>query len=451
MSEDTATMDPLLQRIYSQSEEDCRQAASHLMLGGGTRGGPVVVRGKGVRLYDQSGKDYIDCTSQSWAMYLGYADPRINRVVAEQMAHYSHIHQGYDTPARFYLARKLAQLAPGDLNRVSFTVGGGAACEAAMKIAYKNTQPSRDFICLYDSYHGTTLGTMGASWISTRASGKLIGGSRFLGLTRPFVRVPNPYCYRCPLGMKKESCGLACARMLRLTLERGVAGNAAGVILEPIQASGGQIIPPREYLQEVRKICDEFSVPLIFDEIQTYGRIGRFFAAEYFGVTPNMIFLGKGFGAGLPIAAVLVSDKLKGFEPDAEELHTFANNSVSQVAAAKLIDLLEHGILENVSKMGEYLRDRLAELQKDFPEIGDIRQAGLHIGIELVRDPETKEPLKAEGVAVRDEGIRQGVLFGLAGPRPNILKIKPPLIVTKNECDEIMDKLKIAMTRVLRR
>ena len=368
MRDDTATLDPVLQKIYSQSEEDCRQCARHLMLGGGTRGGPVVVRGKGVRLYDQSGKGYIDCTSQSWAMYLGFANAQINRVVAQQMERYSHIHQGYDTPARFYLARKLAQIAPGDINRASFTVGGGAACEAAMKIAYKNTQPSRDFICLYDSYHGTTLGTIGASWISTRAAGKLVGGSRFLGLTRTFVRVPNPYCYRCPLGLKRENCGLACARILRLTLERGIAGNAAGVILEPIQASAGQIIPPHGYLQEARKICDEFSVPLIFDEIQTYARIGKFFAAEYFGVTPDMIFLGKGFGAGLPIAAVLVSDKLKGFEPDAEELHTFANNSLSQVAAAKLIDMLENGILANAAKMGEYLRKRLEQLQNNFPK-----------------------------------------------------------------------------------
>ena len=444
-------MDPLLEKIYSLNAEDYQKCARHVMLGGGTRGGPVLVRGEGVRLYDEDGKDYIDCTSQSWAMYLGFANTQINRVVAEQMERYSHIHQGFDTPARFYLARKLAQIAPGDLNRVSFTVSGGIACEAAMKIAYKNTQPSRDFICLYDSYHGTTLGSMGASWISTRSAGKLVGGSRFLGLTRPFIRVPNPYCYRCPLGLKRENCGLACAEMLRLTLERGVAGNAAGVIVEPIQASAGQIIPPKEYLQAVRRICDEYAVPLIFDEIQTYARVGRFFAAEYFDVTPNMIFLGKGFGAGFPIAAVIVSDKLRGFEPDAEELHTFANNSVSQVAAAKLIDILENGVLENVPKMGLYLRNRLEELQREFPEIGDIRQAGLHIGVEFVRDPETKEPLTDQCKAVRKEAIELGVIFGLAGPRPNILKIKPPLVVTKSECDEIIDKLRAAMTKILRK
>jgi len=444
-------MNYILEKIYGLKPEQLQEYANNIMLGGGTRGGPVLVRGKGVHLYDNNGKEYIDCTSQSWAMYLGYANEQMNQVVTEQLERYSHVHQGFDTPARYYLAHKLAQIAPGDLNRVSFTVGGGAACEAAMKIAYKNTQPSRDFVCLYDSYHGTTLGSMGASWISTRASGKLVGGSRFLGLTRPFIRVPNPDCYRCPLNLKRESCDIACAHMLRQTLQRGIAGNAAGVIVEPVQASGGQIILPKEYLQQVREICDEFSVPLIFDEVQTYARIGKFFAAEHFGVTPDMIFIGKGFGGGFPIAAVIVSDKLEGFAPDAEELHTFANNSVSQVAAAALIDILENGVLENTRNMGQYLRTRLEELQKEFYEIGDIRQLGLHIGVEFVRDPETKEPLFDECKAIRTAGIELGIIFGLAGPKPNILKIKPPLIVTKQECDEIIDKLRMAMIKVLRK
>lgn len=443
-------MDSVLEKIYSLTEEDCKEYSKHIMLGGGTRGGPVVVSGKGIRLYDRHGKDYIDCTSQSWAMYLGFAHPGINRVVAEQMEKLSHTHQGFDTLPRFYLAWKLTQLAPADLNRVSFTVGGGPALEAAMKVAHKNTMPSRDFICLYDSFHGTTLGTMGASWSSTRSSGKLIGGSRFLGLTKPFIRVPNPYCYRCPMELEPKSCKIACAKMLRLTLERGIAGNAAGVILEPIQASAGQIIFPVEYLREVRKICDEFETPLIFDEIQTYGRIGEFFATGYFGVTPDIIVLGKGLGAGFPIAAIIISDKLLGLEPDTEELHTFANNSVAQVAAAKQIELLENGILENAREMGAYLKAGLETIQKDFPEIGDIRQAGLHIGVELVRDPESKIPLMEEGKKVRAEGINLGVIFGLAGPRPNILKIKPPLIINRSECDEVLDKFRSALGNVLR-
>jgi 4-aminobutyrate aminotransferase-like enzyme len=201
----------------------------------------------------------------------------------------------------------------------------------------------------------------------------------------------------------------------------------------------------------VRAICDEFGVPLIFDEIQTYARIGRFFTADCIGVVPDIIVLGKGFGAGLPIAAIIVSAKLQGFEPDAEELHTFANTSIGQVAAAKQIELLENGILANAARMGDYLRRGLEEHQKDFPEMGDIRQVGLHIGVELVRDPESKEPLNAEGKAIRDEGMKLGVIFGLSGVRPNVLKIKPPLIISQAECDEVLEKLQTAMRSVLRR
>ena len=444
-------MDPLLKEIHSLTKEEREKCARHIMLGGGTRGGPLLVRGKGVRLYDEDGKDYIDCTSQSWAMYLGFANPDMNRVITEQLENFSHVHQGFDTMPRFYLARKLAQIAPGDLNRVSFTVGGGAAFEAAMKIAYKNTQPSRDFICLYDSFHGTTLGAMGASWISTKASGKLAGGSRFLGLTKPFIRIPNPDVYRPRFGITAAEYPHFCAEMLRSTLERGVAGNAAGVVIEPVQASGGQVILPKEYLQEVRKICDEFNVPLIFDEIQTYARIGEFFAGQYFDVVPDIVFLGKGFGGGLPIAAVIISDKYEGFQPDAEELHTFANNSLSQVAAAKLIEILEQGVLENTRTMGKYLGDGLKSMREEFPEIGDVRQAGLHIGVEFVRDPASKEPLLDEGKAIRARAIELGLILGVAGTRSNVLKVKPPLIVNRAECDEILEKFRSALMFVLRK
>ena len=145
-------MDSLLAKIYGMDKTDRERNARHLMLGGGTRGGPVLAHGKGVRVWDTEGRDYIDCTSQSWALYLGYANDDINRVVLEHIENLSHVHQGFDTLPRFYLAGKLASLAPGNLNRVSFTVGGGSAIEAAMKICVKNTSDARDFVCLYDSY-----------------------------------------------------------------------------------------------------------------------------------------------------------------------------------------------------------------------------------------------------------------------------------------------------------
>jgi 4-aminobutyrate aminotransferase-like enzyme len=239
--------------------------------------------------------------------------------------------------------------------------------------------------------------------------------------------------------------------MLRLTIQRGVNGPAAGLILEPIQASGGQIIFPRRYLERVREICDEYGVPLIFDEIQTFCRIGEWFGADYFGVTPDVIVLGKALGGGLPIAAIVIRDALEGFSLRAEELHTFANNSLSQMSAIKMLEIIERDdLLANCRDMGSYLADGLRELQRQFPEMGDIRQAGLHIGIEMVEDPETREPAVEKCIRVRDEGMKIGAIFGLGGARKNVLKVKPPLIVTRKEADEVLDILGLAMHRVFR-
>ncbi len=444
-------MDPILEEIYGLDTKTMEECAKHVMLGGGTRGGPVLERGKGVHVWDSEGREYIDCTSQSWALYLGYANDEINEVIREHIEQMTHIHQGFDNKPRFYLARKLAQLAPGDLNRVSFTVGGGPAVEASMKVAIKNVCPARDFVCLYDSYHGTTLGSMGASWVSTKAARKYYGGSRFLPLTRPFIRVPNPDTYRNPFGVDSETYVDMCLTIARETLQRGVAGKPAGVLVEPVQASAGQLILPKRYLQGMREICDEFETLLIFDEIQTFGRVGRMFAAEHFGVIPDIIVLGKALGGGLPLASVIVSDRLEGLSPDAEELHTFANPTLSMVTSAKLLALLEAGVLENCRKMGAYLGDELKKMQKNYPEMGDVRQVGLHIGVEFVKDPESKEPLFDETPEIRKAGFRHGIFFGLGGVRKNVLKIKPPLVINRSECDEVLEKTEASIRDVLRK
>jgi 4-aminobutyrate aminotransferase-like enzyme len=442
-------MDSLLERIYGMSRADIEDARAHLMVGGGTPG-PTLVRGEGVRVQDREGRRYIDCTSQSWAMYLGFSHPEIVRVIGEHAQSLTHVHQGFDSLPRFYLARKLAQLAPHGMGRVSFTVGGGPAVEAAMKIALRNRSGAREFVALWDAYHGTTTSAASASWIATRAAGQFTGQQHFLPLLHNVPRAPNPYCYRCYFGQQPDGCDLICAEMLRLTIERGVNGPTAGVIVEPIQASGGQIPLPRRYLQRVREICDEYGALLIYDEIQTFCRIGEWFAAQHYGVKPDVIVLGKGLGAGLPIAAIVIRDGLEGFGPKAEELHTFANNSLSQVAASKQIEIIERDdILGNTRRMGAYLADSLRAMQGEFPEMGDIRAVGLHIGIEFVK-PDTKEPAIEACSSVRSKGLELGALFGLGGARRNVLKIKPPLIIGRTEADEVLGILQRAMQMSLR-
>lgn len=444
--------DSTIQRILSLTPQEIQECARRLMVGGGTRGGPVLHHGKGVRVWDTQGKSYIDCTAQSWALYLGYCNDEIWEAVSQQAQHLTHVHQGFDTLPRFYLAKLLTDIAPATINRVSFCPSSGLALEGGMKIALKNRPGSAQFVTLWDGYHGTTLGTMGASWIATKAAGKYAGGSRFLPLLHHSVRAPNPYCYRCYFGQQPETCELMCARMLELTLERGVNGPAAGVIVEPLQASAGMIPCPKRYLQRVREICDQHQVPLIFDEIQTYIRIGAFFAAQHYAVTPDIIALGKAVGGGLPLGATLIRDGLAGFEPDAEELHTFAANTLSMVGAIRLIEIVQRDrLLEHAKSMGEYLRQGLAGLQRDFPEIGDIRQVGLHVGVELVKDPETKESLNEQTRLIRDAAMARGVIFGLAGVRKNLLKIKPPLIIQPQEADEVLGVLRDALQEVLRK
>jgi len=443
-------MDKLLEQIYAMKRSDMDACGRHLMVGGGTRGGPVLERGKGVRVWDTEGHEYTDCTSQGWALYLGYAHDDVNRVIREHIENLSHVHQPFDSKPRFYLARRLASLAPGDLNRVSFTVGGGPAVEAAMKICAKNVPQARDFVCLHDSYHGTTLGTMGASWVSTMSNGRYMGGSRFPSLTRPFIRVPNPDTYRNPYGVDADTYVDYCLTAARETLQRGITGRPSGLLVEPIQASAGQLILPKRYLEGLRQLCDEFETFLVFDEIQTFGRIGEMFAADYFGVTPDILVLGKAIGGGLPLAAIIISDRLDGFEPDVEELHTFASPTVSMVAGAKLLELLEGGVLANCREMGAYLAQRVQEMAAEFPENGDIRPGRLHIGVEFVKDPHSKEPIADQTVAIRNAGVGHGVIFGLGGVRRNVLKIKPPLIINRQECDEVLEKFHKSVKQVLR-
>jgi 4-aminobutyrate aminotransferase-like enzyme len=445
-------MDNLIERIQAVSNADIERYSENLMVGGGTPSTSCIVSGEGVRLTDINGKSYIDCTSQSWAVYLGFGNQEIRQAVYENMNTMCHIHQGFDTKQRYLLANELASLAPKNLNRVSFTVGGGAAIEAAMKIAMKNTNNAKNFVCLWDCYHGSTLATAGASWISTRSSGKYTGQQGFTSnLNGNFTRIPNPYCYRCYFGKNQETCNAECVDFSKMMLEKGVTGRIAGIIVEPVQASGGQLPAPRKYLKKIRELCDDFGALLIFDEIQTYLRIGDWYAANHYDIEPDIIVLGKGVGGGLPVAAIIIHDKLEGFSMNAEELHTFANNSASQVAALKQIEIVKRDdVLGNANKVGKYIGDRLKALGKKYPQIGDVRQVGLHIGVEMIADAKTKEPMPVQmAVKIRGAAIANGLILGTGGYRKHLLKFKPALTVTMSEADEIVDIFEKTLDQVI--
>jgi len=410
--------------------------------------GPVLVGGQGCRVTDIDGKSYLDCTSQAWTLALGYNHPEVIEAAVAQARALAHVRAGFPTIPRLLLAKRLADLCPGRLNRVTNAPTGSLAVEAALKLAMINRPGAHRFITFYHAYHGSTLATMAASWMGTQTSGHFGPGVKFLPFMQNFVRVPNAYCYRCPRRTARAmpgegDCHAECASPLRDTIQRGVDGPVAAVLLEPIQGNGGQIPFPAPFLREVRRICDEFGILLIFDEIQTgFGRTGRMFAAELTGVTPDILVLSKSMGGGFPIAAVVADDQLKSFEPTGEDVYTFGSNPVAQAAALKVIEILERDrIPEHVARMGEILTRGLLDLQAKYPQIGDVRGPGLFIGVEMVKDPETKDPAPVEARRIVGEAWDRGVILATASALPNVIKIKPPLIMQEAEIALVLDVL----------
>ena len=405
--------------------------------------GPVLVGGRGCRATDINGKSYLDCTSQAWTLALGYDHPEVMEAALAQAKSLAHVRAGFPTIPRLLLAKRLAEICPGRLNRVINAPTGSLAVEAALKLAMINRPGAHRFITFYHAYHGSTLATMAAGWMPTQTPGRFGPGVKFLPFMQNFVRVPNPYCYRCPRRVAHPECHAECAAPLRDTIRRGVDGPVAAVLLEPIQGNGGQIPFPPAFVREVRRICDEFGILLIFDEIQTgFGRTGRMFAAEHLGVTPDILVLSKGMGGGFPIAAVVADDRLKMFEPTGEDVYTFGSNPIAQAAALKVIEVLERDkIPERAARMGGIFTRGLLELQARYPQMGDVRGPGLFIGVEMVKDPETKEPAPAEARRIVEEAWSRGVILATASALPNVIKIKPPLIIEESDVAFVLDVL----------
>ena len=402
--------------------------------------GPALVSGEGCQVTDITGKSYIDCTSQAWSLALGYNHPEVMEAAIAQARTLGHVRAGFPTIPRLLLARRLAELCPGHLKKVVNAPTGSLAVEAAMKLALINRPEAHRFVTFYHAYHGSTLATMAAGWMPTQTPGRFGPGAKFLPFMQHIVRVPNPYCYRCHLGLSYPRCDAACAAAVRDTVVRGVDGPVAALMLEPIQGNGGQIPFPALFVQKVRRICDEFGIPLVFDEIQTgFGRTGRMFALDRVDVVPDLLVLSKSMGGGFPIAAVVADDRLKQFEPTGEDVYTFGSNPIAQAAALKVIDILERDrIPEHAARMGKVFTHGLKALQARYPQIGDVRGPGLFIGVEMVTDPATKEPAAAEAKRVVAEAWQRGVILATASALPNVIKIKPPLIISEAEAGTVL-------------
>ncbi len=401
---------------------------------------------------DSTGREYIDCTAQAWTLNSGYCNPDVLYTVAEQMKRLTHVRYGYPTIPRIKLINRLPELFPGNLRQVVLNnEGGGFALEAAMKLAMVNKPGATTFLTAWRAYHGASLATIPASHYMpylTRFPGYGLGH---------YVKFPYPYCYRCPVGLERETCSLACLKLVEGAIKYGANTPIAGLIIEPIQGPGGMIPTPPGYLAGLKELCQKYGIFLIYDEAQTtFGRVGAMSATELYGVPPDMMALTKALGGGFPIGALLVREDLKRFT-EVEEHTTFSSNPVMMAAALASIEvILRKDIPGRTKRLGEQVTARLKEFQDEYEIIGDIRGPGLFIGVELVEDRESKEPAFERAIAFLEIAMQMGVIFDVDMPdlarglptRRNVIKIKPVLTITDEQIDKALQVFEICLQKV---
>jgi 4-aminobutyrate aminotransferase-like enzyme len=402
----------------------------------------TVADAQGVRVIDANGVEYLDAISGEWVVNLGFRHPEIIDAVVGQMRHAEWTAPIYNSAPRALLAEKVAQIAPGGLDRILFGLSGGDAIEGAMHLAMRTT--GRDeFVCLFQAFHGRTFATTALSYTHPNMyEGAKRGLERYL--TRQ-VRVPNFNCYRCPFELERSSCDLFCARFVEKMIVEGSEGGVAGVIVEPYQANGGMVPAPDGYFATLREICDRHDVALIVDEVQTaWARCGRMFAIEDHGIEPDMIVVGKAFGGGFSMSGVIVGEKwanLAGWEHG----FTTIGHPVASTASLKMIEIMERDDLPaNARAMGERFGQRLGELYERHPLIGDIRIQGLMIGVELVHDRATKEHAFEETDWVVRRALEKGLILGKTGPvfpppAGNVVKFKPAVTIGAADVDRMCE------------
>ncbi len=403
----------------------------------------VIERAKGQFVWDADGRQYLDFFGGIVTVSVGHLNERVNRAIHRQTDRLQHVSTVFATEPQIALAKRIAELSPeGKLTKSFFTNSGTEANETAVQLARCYTG-NTEIVALRHGYHGRT------------AAGRALSGQsvwRGPASQNGIVHAHNAYCYRCPFARTYPQCDLQCARDVKELIETATSGEIAGFIAEPIQGVGGFITPPQEYFQTVEEIVRDHGGIFISDEVQTaWGRTGgKWFGIEQYGVVPDVMTMAKGLGNGMPIGATTarpeIADSL-----DYLTLSTFGGNPVMAAAAKAVIDFVEEeNLLANCAVVGGYLREGLLELQQRHAIVGDVRGMGLMQALELVSDPLSKEPAPQETNALMEHARRQGLLIGKGGLYGNVIRISPPMNVSKTDVDEFLSKMGNALAGAAR-
>src|SRR5271157_293962 len=387
----------------------------------------VIREGKGCWLTDVDGRSYLDLMAGVAVCSLGHSHQRYIAAIKEQL---DKVTAGsFTTEKRMRLLGLIASLTPPGLSRTQLYSGGSEAVEAAVRLA-KSCTKGFEVLCFWGGFHGKTGGVLG-----------LIGDpfKKHWGVLHPGLHLaPYADCYRCPFDMAYPGCGIFCLDFVRKVIEKNTAGSIAAILVEPMQGTAGNVIPPPEFLPGLLEIAHENNALLIADEMITgFGRTGKMFGCNHTGVTPDILTIGKGMGNGFPISGLVSTDEITASLPFAKassSSSSYGGNPLASTASLATIQtIIEESLVENSEKVGNHLRKGLQRLQEKYEFIGHIQGLGLMIGVELVKDRKTKEPLGRDVTRqIFLELLKRGMIS--MSYKANF-RINPPLILKKEEAD----------------
>lgn len=398
----------------------------------------VVERGQGAVIFDTEGHELIDLSDI--IANVGHCHPRHVAALQDALTQMITGKSGQTNPARAQLVAKLAEIAPVADAKTYLVSNGSEAVDWAMRIA-RRASDRYEVLTFWGGVYGRTYGTTSLNGLSKRR--------KFGPMMPGVVHAPYPYCYRCPFGKTPESCGFFCIDFLDEVVAHASSGDVGALVVEPYQGVGGMVFPPEGYLTRLKAWADAHDILFVLDEVQSsFGRTGKMFAAEWEGLTPHMLCIGKGMGGGIAIAALLAqADIFATLEPG-ELSGGNGGNPFAATSALTIIDIFEEEQLaEHARQVGDYLLARMREWQTKFPAIGDVRGQGLALAMEFVKDRDTKEPDRAIVRTIRDYCFARGVYIG---SRSHILDLRPPLVISHAQAEYVADILESALHDIVR-
>ena len=403
---------------------------------------PVVFEsGKGVTLTDVDGNVYIDFSSGIYVTGLGHCHPKVTEAVQKAAGELMNAHD-FTTPIKMQLLEKLAEIAMGEgskkLSGMQLYDSGTTAVEAGVRLIRAATGKF-EFISFHRDFHGKTMGAVGLARLDVSQ-----------GLRAPgYFLVPRGYCYRCEFRQKYPECNLLCVDYIRTVIKEETAGRVACIVLEPIQGWAGSVVPPDGWIQALRKLCDEYGILMMADEVLTcMARTGKMFAMQHWDTVPDVMTLGKGFGNGFPVTAMLVADKHKEVIEKISASTSYGGNPMGCAAALASIEVIEEeDLCARSAHLGEILMRRMKQLEASSPIVGEARGVGCLLGLELVKDKTTKEPFELAGQLVYQKAFSKGLAWIPAG---HILRMSPPMIMEDDVAMKAMDIIEESIAETAR-